>query len=86
MLAAALDVVHDLAVYVERGGKTVLTFTTDEGALTAASASLASIVRTGLGKLRIEQVDGGSITGSPLGTALSDAGFSATPRGLSMRA
>jgi len=76
----------DLAVYVERGGKTVLTFTTDEGALAAASASLASIVRTGLGKLRIEQVDGGSITGSPLGTALSDAGFSATPRGLSMRA
>jgi len=76
----------DLAFYVERGGKTVLTFTTDEDALAAASVSLASIVRTGLGKLRIEQVDGGSITGSPLGIALGDAGFSATPRGLSMRA
>ena len=76
----------DLAVYVERGGKTVLTFTADEQALAAASVSLASIVRTGLGKLRIEQVDGGSITGSPLGAALSDAGFSATPRGLSLRA
>jgi len=76
----------DLAVYVERGGKTVLTFTTDEQALAAASVSLASIVRTGLGKLRIEQVDGATITGSPLGIALGDAGFSATPRGLSMRA
>jgi len=76
----------DLAVYVERGGKTVLTFTADEEALAAASVSLASIVRTGLGKLRIEQVDGGSVTGSPLGIALGDAGFSATPRGLSMRA
>jgi ATP-dependent Lhr-like helicase len=43
-------------------------------------------VRTGLGKLRIEQVDGATITGSPLGAALTDAGFSATPRGLSMRA
>ena len=76
----------ELAVYVERGGKTVLTFTTDEEALAAASVSLAGIVRTGLGKLRIEQVDGSSITGSPLGVALSDAGFTATPRGLSMRA
>jgi len=76
----------DLAVYVERGGKTVLTFTTDEQALAAASVSLASIVRTGIGKLRIEQVDGASVTGSPLGIALGDAGFSATPRGLSMRA
>jgi ATP-dependent Lhr-like helicase len=76
----------DLAVYVERGGKTVLTFTADEATLAAASVSLAGIVRTGLGKLRIEQVDGGGITGSPLGVALSDAGFSATPRGLSLRA
>jgi ATP-dependent Lhr-like helicase len=76
----------ELAVYVERGGKTVLTFTADEGALAAASASLAAIVRTGLGKLRIEQVDGASITGTPLGIALGDAGFSATPRGLSLRA
>ncbi|GAB2465114.1 ATP-dependent Lhr-like helicase [Conyzicola lurida] len=86
--AGSLVVLVDghLAVYVERGGKTVLTFTADEGVLAAASASLASIVRTGLGKLRIEQVDGESITGSPLGIALGDAGFSATPRGLSMRA
>jgi len=76
----------ELALYVERGGKTVLTFGQGEDALAAASVSLAGIVRTGLGKLRIEQVDGVSITGSPLGIALSDAGFSATPRGLSMRA
>jgi ATP-dependent Lhr-like helicase len=86
--AGALVVLVDgeLALYVERGGKTVLTFRDDEPALAAAAASLGAIVRTGLGKLRIEQVDGASITGSPLGAALSDAGFSATPRGLSMRA
>ncbi|MET4582849.1 ATP-dependent Lhr-like helicase [Conyzicola nivalis] len=76
----------ELALYVERGGKTVLTFGQSDEALAAASVSLAAIVRTGLGKLRIEQVDGVSITGTPLGTALSDAGFSATPRGLSLRA
>jgi len=86
--AGSLVVLVDgaLTVYVERGGKTVLTFSDDAEALAAASVSLASIVRTGLGKLRIEQVDGVSITGSPLGIALGDAGFSATPRGLSLRA
>jgi ATP-dependent Lhr-like helicase len=86
--AGALVVLVDghLTLYVERGGKTVLTFDDDEAALAAAAASLGSIVRTGLGKLRIEQVDGATITGSALGAALTDAGFSATPRGLSMRA
>jgi ATP-dependent Lhr-like helicase len=86
--AGALVVIVDghLTLYVERGGKTVLTFRGDEEALAAAAYSLGSIVRTGLGKLRIEQVDGASITGSALGAALTDVGFSATPRGLSMRA
>jgi ATP-dependent Lhr-like helicase len=76
----------DLRLYVERGGKTVLTFGGDEPALAAAAAALAGLVRSSLGKLRIEQVDGESVTGSPLGAALTDAGFSATPRGLSLRA
>jgi ATP-dependent Lhr-like helicase len=96
--AGALVVIVDgeLALYVERGGKTLLSFdvlrgSSDEGredplpALAAASASLAAVVRSGLGRLKIEQLDGSSITGTPLAAALTDAGFGATPQGLSLR-
>jgi hypothetical protein len=42
-------------------------------------------VRSGLGRLRIEQLDGGSITGTPLAAALVEAGFDVTLKGLSLR-
>ncbi|TCL86195.1 Lhr family ATP dependent helicase [Curtobacterium sp. PhB142] len=75
-----------LAVYVERGGKSVLTFTDDPAELAVAAASIAGIVRTGLRKLAVERVDGEFVLGTPLGTALGDAGFTATPQGLRLRA
>jgi ATP-dependent Lhr-like helicase len=74
-----------VALYVERGGKTVLTFSEDERVLAAAASSLASTVRHGLGKLRIELVDGEFSIGTPLGTALMASGFAATPQGLRLR-
>jgi ATP-dependent Lhr-like helicase len=85
--AGALVVIVDgsLALYIERGGKTVLTFTEDEGMLAAAVTSLAATVRTGLGRLRIERVNGEFSIGTPLGHALTDAGFAATPQGLRLR-
>ena len=85
--AGALVVIVDgfLTLYIERGGKTVLTFSDDERVLATAAASLASTVRTGLGKLRIERIDGEFSIGTPLGKALADAGFAATPQGLRMR-
>jgi ATP-dependent Lhr-like helicase len=85
--AGALVVMVDgfLALYIERGGKTVLTFTTEERMLATAATSLASTVRTGLGKLRIERVDGEFSIGTPLGEALVEAGFAATPQGLRLR-
>jgi ATP-dependent Lhr-like helicase len=85
--AGALVVIVDgsLALYIERGGKTVLTFTEDEGMLAAAATSLAATVRTGLGRLRIERVNGEFSIGTPLGHALTDAGFAATPQGLRLR-
>src|SRR5690606_1370327 len=48
--AGALVVLVDgaLTLYVERGGKTVLTFTDDADALRAAAASLAGTVRSAL--------------------------------------
>ena len=75
-----------LALYIERGGRTVLTFLSNEDALSAATLSLASTVRTRLGKLRIERIDGEFSIGTTLGVLLAHAGFVPTPQGLRMRA
>jgi ATP-dependent Lhr-like helicase len=86
--AGALVVLVDgrLAAYIERGGKTVLTFSDDEAVLGAAASSLAATVRTGLGRLRVERVNGEFSIGTPFGTALTNAGFAPTPQGLRLRA
>ena len=86
--AGALVVLADghLVLYVERGGKTVLSWTSDPAVLGPAAAALASAARNGaLGRLTIERADGGSVHGSPLAHALDEAGFRATPRGLRLR-
>lgn len=77
-----------LALYVERGGKTLLSWTDNPGLLQAGADALALAVRQGaLGKLTVEKADGASVVGSdqPLATALGGAGFHATPRGLRLR-
>ncbi|MBB6344597.1 Lhr family helicase [Nonomuraea muscovyensis] len=86
--AGALVVLVDgfLVLYVERGGKTLLSFTDDERLQPAVDA-LALAVRDGaLGKLTVERADGASIVESPLAAALEEAGFHPTPRGLRLRA
>lgn len=86
--AGALVVLVDgaLVLYVERGGKTTLTFSTDEATLGAATLSLAASIRRSLGRMRVERVDGEFVVGTPLGEALLSAGFSTTPQGLRLRA
>ncbi|CAN5183955.1 ATP-dependent helicase [soil metagenome] len=95
--AGAMVVIVDgsLALYVERGGKTMLTFgsadaagerLTDERVLAAAATSLAEAVRRSGGRLKVERVDGDFVIGTALGTALSAAGFGTTPQGLRLRA
>jgi ATP-dependent Lhr-like helicase len=86
--AGALVVLVDgaLVVYVERGGKSLLTFSDDEGLLQPALDALALAVRDGaLGKLAVERADGDAVLGTPLAAALRAAGFHATPRGLRIR-
>ncbi len=86
--AGALVVVVDgsLVVYVERGGRTLLTFSDDPARVQPAVDALALAVHEGaLGKLTVERADGEHILGSPLATALAAAGFYATPRGLRLR-
>ncbi|MBK4348437.1 ATP-dependent helicase [Lacisediminihabitans changchengi] len=85
--AGALVILVDgsLALYVERGGKTMLTFDLPQRALEAAASSLASTIRRSLGRLRVERVDGDFVIGTPLGDALVAAGFTTTPQGLRLR-
>jgi ATP-dependent Lhr-like helicase len=87
--AGALVVLVDgrLVLYVERGGKTLLSFTDDEGLVAPAADALALAVRDGaLGKLTVEKADGAPALSSALGVALENAGFHPTPRGLRLRA
>jgi len=86
--AGSLVVLADghLVLYVERGGKTLLSWTSDPAVLGPAAAALAGAVRSGaLGRLTIERADGGTVYDSPLARALEAAGFRATPRGLRLR-
>ncbi|MFI0481983.1 DEAD/DEAH box helicase [Actinomadura sp. 9N215] len=76
-----------LVLYVERGGRTLLTWDDDPGFLQPAVDALALAVREGvLGKLTVERADGAAINDSPLAAALESAGFHPTPRGLRLRA
>ena len=87
--AGALVVLVDGAccLYVERGGKTLLSFTDDPAELQPAADALALAVRDGLlGKLAVERADGAAVVNSPTGDALEAAGFRPTPRGLRLRA
>jgi ATP-dependent helicase Lhr and Lhr-like helicase len=87
--AGAVTVLVDGActLYVERGGRTLLSFSDDPAVLQPAADALALTVREGaLGKLAVERADGAPVVTSALGAALENAGFRPTPRGLRMRA
>ena len=86
--AGALVVLVDgrLVLYVERGGRTLLTWADEAGLLQPAVDALSLAVREGqLGRLTVERADGAGVLDSPLGRALEEAGFHATPRGLRLR-
>jgi ATP-dependent Lhr-like helicase len=79
-----------LTLYVERGGRTLLTWTDDAALLGPAAMSLSEAGRRGaLGRMTVEKADGEQILGggsTPLREALDAAGFISTPRGLRLRA
>jgi ATP-dependent helicase Lhr and Lhr-like helicase len=86
--AGALVILVDgeLVLYVERGGRTLLTFRDDPGRLSRAADALALAVRDGaLGRLAVEKADGEAVFDSPLARALTEAGFRPTARGLRLR-
>ncbi len=86
--AGSLVVLVDgaLGLYVERGGRTLLTFVDDPAAIQRAVDAMALAVRDGvLGRLTVQRADGTHIHDSPLSAALESAGFRATPQGLRLR-
>ncbi|MEU7517882.1 hypothetical protein AB0B13_38715, partial [Streptomyces sp. NPDC042898] len=89
--AGAMVVLVDgeLTLYMERGGKTLLSWPSepDDPALTAAAEALAASARAGsLGTVTVERINGATALTSPLARPLEAAGFLATPRGLRIRA
>ncbi|MFF9843969.1 ATP-dependent helicase [Streptomyces sp. NPDC013740] len=89
--AGAMVVLVDgeLTLYMERGGKTLLSWPTDPDspALRAAAQALAASATAGsLGTVTVERINGATALTSPLAGALEAAGFHATPRGLRLRA
>lgn len=89
--AGALVVLVDGALtwFVERGGRSLLSFTADPETHNAAGAVLAELVtRQRVPSLLVERIDGVPVLesrDSPVVDALTAAGFSRTPRGLRLR-
>jgi ATP-dependent Lhr-like helicase len=84
--ALVVTVGGDLVLYVERGGRTLLSYVDDLDLLALAAKALADAVHGGaLGAMSVERADGESILQSPLRDALAGAGFRSTPRGLRLR-
>jgi ATP-dependent helicase Lhr and Lhr-like helicase len=92
--AGALVVLVDgeLAWFLERGGRSLLTFTDDPAADHAAATALADLVANRrVASILVERVDGVPALQphaggpSPVADALSEAGFARTPRGLRLR-
>lgn len=93
--AGALVAIVDggLAWFLERGGRSLLSFTDDTDVHTAAAAALTALVGAGrIGSLLVEKVNGISVlepgaeaVRAAVQDALVGAGFARTPRGLRMR-
>ncbi|PKV88322.1 ATP-dependent Lhr-like helicase [Streptomyces sp. TLI_146] len=78
----------ELALYMERGGKSLLVWPSEpeDPALLAAVEALAGAARAGrLGTVTVERVNGEAALTAPLARALEGAGFVPTPRGLRLR-
>jgi len=85
-------VADEPVLYVERGGRSLLTLSResaayDEDSVREALVALAEAVRAGrLGKLALERIDGEPAIASRLAAELVELGFVAGPRRLTLTA
>jgi ATP-dependent Lhr-like helicase len=74
-----------LVLFLERGGKSVLTFTEDVGLLQHAAALLADAVHARrLSRIRVERIDAEPAPGTTLGAILAEHGFRRLPSGFQL--
>jgi ATP-dependent Lhr-like helicase len=68
----------ELKLFLERGGRSLLTFgTVDVGHLAALAAAAGAA-----GRIEVQKIDGATIHDSGLKPALREAGFKSSPRGM----
>jgi ATP-dependent helicase Lhr and Lhr-like helicase len=85
--AAVVLVDGRLVLYVERGGRTLLSYSEDERVVEPAAEALATAAREGrLGRLQVQRADGEAVLDTPVARALAQAGFHPTPWGMRIRA
>jgi ATP-dependent Lhr-like helicase len=76
-----------LALYIERGGRTLLSYCDDDAVVEPAAEALAAAARQGaLGRLELRRADGEAVLDTPVARALAQAGFHPTPWGMRVRA
>jgi ATP-dependent Lhr-like helicase len=76
-----------LVLYVEKGGRSLLSFSEEDDDLRPAVDALALAARDGtLGRLQVQKADGEDVFESPLAAMLTDTGFRVSSRGLRLRA
>jgi len=68
----------ELRLYLERGGRSLLT----GGEVHAAHLQALAAVAARVDKLEIQSIDGAPIKDSPLDRLLREAGFGTTPKGV----
>jgi ATP-dependent Lhr-like helicase len=76
-----------LMLYVEKGGRSLLSFSTDATAVSSSIVALAAAARAGtIGPLAIDRIDGSPLRKDGIAVeALRAAGFTETPKGLRLR-
>ena len=85
--AYVVFVAHEPVLYLERGGRGILTLVSESTSLMQALRGLADAVRAGrVDTMALERIDGESAIGSVLEPALVELGFRQGPRRLTLRA
>lgn len=76
----------DLLLYLEPGGRSVLTNTEDPTQLERAAQALAALPAAGrIESIAVERADGAPVFDTPLAAALTAAGFHTTPKAMRVR-